>query len=327
MADLGTYFAEYLRPRWITNLHKVEQGSSGGVDSWLAKGDYNWINASGGGAVLQLSTSTTSLAEAFASEVSRFSCAAYESLLDAKAAPHSPSALGWGLIRYYYASFYAAHALLRVSGDSLTMISPKTANAMNTAGGYYLGVSPNISSALYLVHSDIHTTGQLTLTKVGGAGGSHEEMWQHFLKLLRAAENDILGKYAGSTDAAAALYELKNLQTELCNSGKSNGSWLSTVRNNLNYRHDYGVWFPFECTKKTAESLGARMLEWRPNAQRTPVPKGAHSLAPFISACNITTSLLTGALAEISKRSPKPSSSFVARQPYRLLRTRLVPLS
>lgn len=147
MADLDTYFAEYLRPRWITDLHKVERGSATGIDGWLAKGEYNWISSAGGVATLQLSASSISLAEAFASEVSRFSCAAYESLLDTAPAAHSLSALSWGLIRYYYASFYAAHALLRVSGESLTMISPKTAHAMNTAGGYYLGVSPNISSA------------------------------------------------------------------------------------------------------------------------------------------------------------------------------------
>ncbi|MBX9900414.1 MAG: hypothetical protein K2Y28_06475 [Burkholderiaceae bacterium] len=326
MTDLSSYFSEYLRHRWIKNIQKVEYDSSTGIDGWLAEGAYTWLDAGVGGAVLQTSLSSNTLAEAFASEIARFACATFESLLDTEAAPHSPSALSWGLIRYYYASFYAAHALLRVSGKALTMISQKTANIMNSVGGCYLGVSPNISPALYLVSSDRHTPEQLRLTKVGGRGGSHEEMWQHFLTLLRAAENEILVKYSGSTAASEALEELKDLQTNLCHDGKVNGAWLSMVRNNLNYRHDYGVWFPFGGKKKFAQSLSARMLEWKPSAVRTRVAKGEHQLGSFVTACNVTVGLLNGALADISMRSPKPNASFVSRYPYRLLKLRMIKI-
>jgi hypothetical protein len=31
---------------------------------------------------------------------------------------------------------------------------------------------------------------------------------------------------------------------DILNFDKKNGNWLSTIRNNLNYRHDYGAWYP-----------------------------------------------------------------------------------
>lgn len=317
--------SEVLRKNWVPGLQKVGV-ANGSLDSWLASGTYTWADASLGSVVLNVSTANDGLANAFASEISRFACATYESLLDATAAPHSTSALGWALIRYYYATFYAAHALLRISGKSLTMISPRTAQIMNKVGGQYLPISPGVGSALYLVehHS---AKNQLVLTKVGGSGGgSHEEMWERFLALLRTLENDIVLEFGNSKEAEAAIKEIELLRGNLCRNGKANGAWLSTVRNSLNYRHDYGVWFPCTFTAKSAAGLVAKMSNWKLGSDPFDGAKSSTELGPFVDSCNLTAQLLTCALSEILKRGPQYNASFVTRYPFRLLRTRKIKM-
>ncbi|WP_312549831.1 hypothetical protein [Massilia sp.] len=325
MSNLDDFFSEALRASWVPGVTKVEV-AKGGVDPWLATCDYTWVDATSTTVTLDISNSGESFARAFASEISRFSCATYESLLDATAAPHSTSALGWALIRYYYATFYAAHALLRLAGTSLTMITPKTAQTMNKVGGQYLTISPNVTSALYTVQHD-NATKRVVLTKIGGSnGGSHEEMWQRFLDLLRETENYLILNYGQSKEAQAAVRELQALGDNLCKSGKKNGAWLSTVRNNLNYRHDYGVWFPCTVMPKSALTLANKMVEWKPTAKIANGTATSTELSIFIDSCNKTAKLLTSVLKEVSLRAPQPSKSFVSRQPFRLLRSRNVQL-
>ena len=131
MADVGELFADALRPRWVKGLNYVTGTREDGVEAWLVAGKFSWLPISAGVVQLDTSASTDLFAEAMASEIARFSCATYESVLDALPGNHSDRALGWALVRYYYATFYAAHALLRISGKSVTMISAQTALLLN----------------------------------------------------------------------------------------------------------------------------------------------------------------------------------------------------
>ncbi len=119
---------------------------------------------------------------------------------------------------------------------------------------------------------------------------------------------------------------LKILGNNLCKDGKQNGAWLSTVRNGLNYRHDYGVWFPCTLTPTAAKKLSNRMMDWKPLSKAGISAKPLNDLSTFVDSCNATTQLLTSSLLEISKRAPNLSSSFVSRGALRLLRTRKVAM-
>lgn len=326
MAEVGELFADLLRLRWVNGLNKVMTPTLVGVESWLTSGAFSWLPSPAGEVLLDVSNNTDSLAEAIASEVSRFSCATYESLLDAEPGLHADRALGWALVRYYYATFYAAHALLRISGQSVTMISPQTASKLNIIGGQYFGISPGVTTGLHLVRVDPHNRSRVSIRKIGGGGGgSHEEMWKLFLDLVMELEGQLILTQGQSQDALHAVQTLTDLRKQLCRRGKNNGSWLSSVRNDLNYRHDHGVWYPYKVTSKVATSLITRMQRWLPGAvDGYEIGRVSDELGCFVDSCNVMTRLLTAALSDLSMRSTKTRYSFVDRQPFKLLRLRNV---
>lgn len=204
------------------------------------------------------------------------------------------------------------------------MISPQTASTLNRVGGQYLGISPGVSAGLHIFQTDRTDPTKLLLQKIsGGNGGSHEEMWKAFLTLLVQVEEQIIRTQGHDPNAIATVQVLTVLRTQLCRQGKTNGAWPSTVRNNVNYRHDYGVWFPYKLTTKATNELLLRMSKWTPNADDGyRIGTSSDDLACFVDICNVLTQLLTAALSDIARRSPRSRSGFVDRLPFRLLRSR-----
>ena len=324
MTEIGAIFADYLRPRWVVGLNKIGIPTLKGVESWLINGAYSWLPSPSGSLLLDTSNVSNTLAEAFASEISRFSCATYESLIDSTPRNQGDQSLGWTLIRHYYASFYAAHALLRISGTAIIMMSSQTASALNRVGGQYLGLSPNITAGLHILQVDRTNSNRLVLQKIGGgSGGSHEEMWKVFLVLLRDLEQNIVLAQGRDPSALATVQALTALRAHLCRQGKDNGAWPSMVRNNVNYRHDYGVWYPYKLTAKAGSQLLLRMAKWVPHAEEGyEIGSTEDELACFVDVCNVLTQLLTASLSDIARRSTKSKSGFVDRLPFKLLRLR-----
>jgi hypothetical protein len=322
VAAVGDYFADLLRPRWVSGLNKVTTPSFKGIEPWLLGGSYSWVTSPAGSVSLDVTGAESSLADAVASEVARFSCAAYEALLDANPDGHAGRALGWALVRHYYATFYAAHALLRLSGSAVTMISVQTATKLNTVGGQYLGVSPQLTGGPHLVRIAQSDPSKVQISKIGGgSGGSHEDMWKLFLDLVADIEGQLVLTQGQSQEALAAAQLLTEFRRQLCKQGKSNGAWLSTVRNNLNYRQDYGVWYPYSVTEKFATNLLSRMSRWRPgHLDGYDIGRDKGELACFVDGCNVMAQLLTAALKDLAQRSEKSGSGFVDRQPFKLLR-------
>lgn len=291
-----------------------------GLEAWMREGSYSWLLDSSGVVRLDFGSATEALADALAYDIGRFSCAAYESLIGA--VPVQGMSLGWSLVRHYYAMFYAAHALLRISGISITMLTPQTSGLLNKVGGQYLGISPQLTSGLHLIQLDQSNRRELTIKKIGGAnGGSHEEMWSQFLALVVDIENQLVLRHGQSSEVQMAVSILSALRQHLCKQGKSNGAWPSTVRNNLNYKHQYGVWYPYTVTEKFVDKLSGRMSRWVPgHVDAYEIGLSTDDLPCLADACNVMAHLLTATLRDVSARAPAPRKSFVDRMPFRLLR-------
>lgn len=319
-------FADGVRPRWAPGLNAVGIPKFKSVASWLETGTYGWLPSTQGSGSLDLRGSVTDFTSALASEITRFSCAAYESLLDSGPPAAASRSLGWTLVRHYYATFYSAHALLRLAGTSLTYLSASVVTDLNKVAGQYLGVSPQLVSGLYLVGVDSANRNVVNLKLISSSkGGSHEEMWSHFLQLLADVENSILLSQGQIPGAIQAVKVSTLLRKSLCSQGKNNGAWPSSVRNSVNYRHDYGVWYPYSKSAKQAEDLLKRMKNWSQlDGSGVLIGSATDDLGKFVDICNVVTHFMTSALKDVAKRATASGKSFVDRYPFKLLRLRQV---
>jgi hypothetical protein len=84
-----------------------------------------------------------------------------------------------------------------------------------------------------------------------------------------------------------ALDELADLVAGLKHSGTQNGAWLSEVRNAINYRFEYGVWYPYDSNALvTGTSVAAAMNDVM--AGTLPIPKANLALSDPERACRIS---------------------------------------
>lgn len=335
MTAIGEAFADGVRSWWAPNINGISNPNIRGVDAWLANGGYICVAYNPGqpadngmASVREVMTlnvaSPEGLSHAFASEISRFSCAAYESLLDAEPPAAASKSLGWAVVRHYYASFYCAHALLRISGSALTYISPATAQKINRIAGAYLGILPSLKAGIHVVRFDRDNNQQVTVTRLSaGSGGSHEDMWTVFLEFTKEAEAEIirsLGRDSEGPNGAAQILE----DVRRCFRG---AGWASGLRNGVNYRQEHGVWFPWARRERDAVALSDRMRLWKPTAV-----SGLHlsatedELIQLADVCNVLVHLMTAVLKDIVKRSRCRNGCFVDRLPFRYLKSRHVAL-
>jgi hypothetical protein len=73
--------------------------------------------------------------------------------------------------------------------------------------------------------------------------GSHEETWRQFERLLSDLQSNVL-QAGGLIGFSQDTFDCLQTVRDILNSGHSRANWLPKVRNNLNYRHYYGAWYP-----------------------------------------------------------------------------------
>lgn len=215
------------------------------VKGWVA--NQNYLVAAG-----MTSTSFTltthdsdGLRAALANDCNRMSMAAIESISGIQADVMFPKSSAWATIRSYYAAFFAAHALLRVFGYSYSQLEYEhtkkifeMAEALNVHGS-----NSKIESGFYSIQiNKLFTT--LIFEK---KNESHKDMWRGFLELINKLIADI------DTTTAISIHKIKaqDLLIETRrgvtkNGSRSMGNWLSELRNQVNYQHLHGAWFPYE---------------------------------------------------------------------------------
>lgn len=110
-------------------------------------------------------------------------------------------------------------------------------------------------AGLYQVRLDTATTPTFTLRLSGGKGGVHIQFWTGFIAFLTSLRADVLRSPAPRNERDAAVADLDLLQTELQRGGFMQGSWLSEMRNAVNYRFEHGSWFPYDSQEIDADAL------------------------------------------------------------------------
>lgn len=201
------------------------------------------------------------LINAFSNECNRMSIATIESMLGIYSDVGLKKSGAWGIIRCYYAAFFAAHAILRMFGQSCTQLeSSHTQKIFENAALFQMtGNMTKIEKGFYFVSTNTDFT-EVKLTKLND---SHADLWASFLKLINTLielthETNTLSKL--KLETLTVLEQIKAGVTYAKHSEK--GNWLSSIRNDVNYKHNYGAWYPHEIDVDIERKLSQVTKEW-----------------------------------------------------------------
>jgi hypothetical protein len=97
-------------------------------------------------------------------------------------------------------------------------------------------------------------------------------------------------------------------------------SWLSGLRNDLQYKHRYGVWFPKQVRAASRLMLSRMVLEWLKDPIEIDLDRPRMELiGEFVSCCTFIVALCRVMLGRIADRSVAGPRSFVALGPLAFL--------
>ncbi len=282
--------------------------SSGGgrveLKSWIAQGNYkvSTINTGGQDLVFHV-LDAEPLIESFGYDHSRFACAAFESVRDLRADPSFPKATAWAAIRMYYASFFAVHALLRYSGQACSQIETEQASLVSKYADLY-GISERMGRGFYRAHWS-PSSSDLTLEKLKD---SHKDTWRAFDQWLQFALVEFPEIPGLTTSKVEALEVMSALRENLRLEGSTSGNWLSTFRNNINYRQSYDAWYPYRGSAVRFDRVARYTDGWRePNFNPLSALGEVDERAKFFGSCAVIMHLLNGVTVDLLKVAPRRS--------------------
>lgn len=224
------------------DLFKSQIKTAIDVKGWVANQNYLVVTGMTEKCFTLTTLDSRRLRAALANDCNRMSMAAVESICGVEVDLLFPKSSAWAAIRSYYASFFAAHALLRIYGCAYSQLEPEHIRKILEMANA-LGINSNIRSGLYSIQIDK----TFTTLKFEKQNDSHKDMWRGFLALinqllLKIDETSSIGIH--KINAMDLLEEARKCVTK--NGSRVVGNWLSELRNQVNYQHLYGAWFPYD---------------------------------------------------------------------------------
>jgi hypothetical protein len=296
------------RESWLPAVLRPTFKSNHGVRDWIAAQD--WTPHAGVSKKCLRGTVHTvdAFAEACIRDSVRLGIAAFESAANSEAPGADNRSCAWQFIKYYYAAYFAANALMRLSGHASVNLSAMDCATINTwtlahgVGG--VSERDKLAAGLYQVTYEAARTPSFALRIHGGKGGVHIQFWSGFLSFLGALRVDVKSSPAPRAERDAAIADLDLLEAELQRGGMTSASWLSEMRNSVNYRFEHGAWFPYETASVDKALLRDTFRVHAVNAGRfTPSNAAAAEIVRATRSCGYLVGWLKNAIGTLSDQS------------------------
>ena len=293
--------ADLLRRCWLPGLSQIEASRNPqDIRLWIASRKYQVYKEATYPVELSFPDSHE-ICKAFAGEIVRMTLASLETVISISGVSRLPRSRAWSVVQWYYAAFYSAHAILRMCGISLTQLEAGHVGDIRIISELY-GYQSQMQSGFH----SARVQGQcLLLEKMSGSGGSHEFLWSTFSRFLEQVGNDLLASGGASRDVQEFVLSLDNLRSVLNQQSSRSGAWLSKIRNQVNYRHQLGVWFPYGPSENAHVGLHRHAIERRCRADDIEIVSLATGsiLDSFLSACRYIIALCEDSALEMQRRS------------------------
>jgi hypothetical protein len=259
------------------------------------------------------------IVEALAADFCRFAQAAFQTISQVPAEIVARDRVAWSLIKIYYSAFYAGHALLRMFGESCSYFERQhTGRLIELGTALGRERSFKIESGLYRCILNEGATALKCIHARGPAGGVHEAFWGLFGAKVKALSASVLTGGLVPADAQDVFRQIDALGEIL--GRRAGSSWLTAIRNEIQYRHHHSVWFPERVRMADRRSLSRLVADW----QRDPMAidlgiRRQGLLAEFAASCVFIVALCHAMLIWLADHSAAGSRSFVHPGPMTFL--------
>lgn len=300
--------ADVIRPFWMPEIQNCDPVDKD-LKSWIseAKG-YSVINqVSNTGSFEILVTDTIELSKILAYEFSRMTVASLETIFSISSNSLLPKSHAWRIIQYYYAAFFSGHAFIRSLGFSCSHIETQRFLKLNQLIKISFSSSPTITGGDFQIKFDksskILSFEPLTLS-------SHKALWHVYLNIMK----DLKIKIPKLNDVPKDILEksdvvLTNISNCITRSGNNSGNWLSMIRNDVNYRQEFDVWFPSSRQPQYYESILRNCEKWIEDPLILTIwPDETRPIQSFIEACSVIISLNRVSFLDMNSRSSNRNS-------------------
>jgi hypothetical protein len=253
---------------------------------------------------------SNSIATVLASDCHRLACAAFQTIEGVPNEMREKPSMPWSVVKLYYAAFYAGHSMLRTCGESCSYFYREHTKRINDLR-MAMNRTPSfgIDQGLYHCAADSALV-NLKCGRVGAmVGGGHEAFWHIFGLWNRRAQDALPKSGLPSADTREVLVRLDWLNKILRENGGRNFDWLSHVRNDLQYRHKFGMWRPSTMRKAECGRLSRIAAQWR----RDPMEIDLHEIAEddplssFVACCAFVVAVCREMLEKIGSRLGRKS--------------------
>jgi len=259
---------------------------------------------------------------AIGGDASRFASAALQTISMVERDVVDKDTFAWGIVKLYYSAFYAGHALIRLLGASCTYLDRSHISRV-TALGAALGKMPGfrIETGLYHCHVNATSSGFVYERARGSVGGAHESFWEIFRQRIRDLMQAVLAGPLDRTDADAVFGKLRSFDDILSTRGATAHGALSELRNNVQYRHSLGAWFPVAVSKAQRAKLSRIASQWQRDPMNVELPAAdTNILEQFAAACAFVVAVCRSLLFRIVQRSSVRDRCFICFGPVAFLR-------
>lgn len=261
--------------------------TTGDIRAWLANQNY-FLDVDLQPSTFALRPSDSSeLTQALANDINRLSTAAFESAAGVGVDSILPRSLAWGSIRTYYASFFAAHGLMRLFGTACTQLDAEHVDAVhNTATAFgRAGAVASLEAGFYVAEIDA-SFARITFRKLKD---SHRDTWSTLLTVIDELIAAIPGTTALGAHKLEAVSLLSALRDGLTRANCVRGNWLSLTRNSINYRLSHHAWYPYSSKAASSALLTAVPRGW---LQPPVSPSAGGDLEAYMQIATMVVSLL-----------------------------------
>ena len=197
----------------------------------------------------------------YAYDINRMAASAFESMHGIAPDTDLPKSVGWLIIRSYYSAYFAMHALLRLFGVSCTQFDANESRAITeVARMYSLQNGNTTASGYYKCHYNIDKA-QIYCKQLSN---THQDVWKLFYDLIDGLATQVASSDFLKKDREFVIEYLFKLREGLSfRKTLSGGNWLSKVRNEVNYTHSMGAWFPYVNSTDEQEKMFRLTQLWK----------------------------------------------------------------